>query len=49
MLSAKGGQSYADILKEMKARVNPQDSGLEVLSVRRTRKKKVLLVLKKGW
>ena len=47
-VSAKDGQSYADILKEMKARVNPQDSGLEVLSVRRTRKEEVLLVLKKG-
>ena len=47
-VSAKDGQSYADILKEMKARVNSQDSGLEVLSVRRTRKEEVLLVLKKG-
>ena len=40
-------QSYADILKEMKASVNPQDSGLEVLSIQRTRKEEVLLVLKK--
>ena len=32
----------------MKAGVNSQNSGLEVLSVRRTRKEEVLLILKKG-
>ena len=32
----------------MKARVKPQNSGEEVLSIRRTRKEKILLVLKKG-
>ena len=47
-VSAKDSQSYAGILKEMKASVNPEDSGLEVLSIRRERKEEVLLVLKKG-
>ena len=47
-ISAKDGQSYADILKDMKAQVNPTEAGLEVLSVRRTRKEEILLVLKKG-
>ena len=32
----------------MKAQVKPTDAGLEVLSVRRTRKEEILLVLKKG-
>ena len=47
-VSAKDGQSYADILKEMKAKVDPRKAGREVLSIRRTRKEEVLLVLKKG-
>ena len=47
-MSAKDGQSYADILREMKAKVDPRKAGLEVLSIRRTRKEEVLLVLKKG-
>ena len=47
-VSAKDGQSYADILKEMKAKVDPHKAGLEVLSIRRTRKEEVLLVLKWG-
>ena len=29
-VSAKDGQSYADILKEMKAKVDPRKTGLEV-------------------
>ena len=32
-VSAKDGESYAEILKAMKARVDPQDSGAEVLSI----------------
>ena len=47
-VSAKDGESYAEILKAMKAIVNPQNSGAAVLSIRRTRKKEILLVLKKG-
>ena len=47
-VSANNGQSYADILKEMKAKVDPRKAGLEVLSIRRTREEEVLLVLKKG-
>ena len=47
-VSAKDGQSYADILREMKAKVDPRKAGLEVLFIRRTRKEEVLLVLKKG-
>ena len=41
-------QGVGDILKKMKAKVNPRKAGLEVLSIRRTRKEEVLLVLKKG-
>ena len=32
----------------MKARVNPQNSGAEVLSIRRTRREEILLVLRKA-
>ena len=46
-VSVKDIQSYADILKEMKAKVDPGKAGLEVLSIRRSRKEEVLLVLKK--
>ena len=47
-VSAKDGESYAEILKAMKGKVDPQNSGAEVLSIRRTRKEEILLVLKKG-
>ena len=47
-VSAKDGESYAEILKAMKAKVNPQNSGAEVVSIRRIRKEEILLVLKKG-
>ena len=47
-VSAKDGESYAEILKAMKAKVDPQSSVAEVLSIRRTRKEEILLVLKKG-
>ena len=39
--------SYAEILKAMKAKVNPQNSRVEVLSIRRIRREEILLVLKK--
>ena len=47
-VSAKDGQSFADILREMKAKVDPRRAGLEFLSIRRTRKEEVLLALKEG-
>ena len=47
-VSAKDGESYAEILKAIKAKVNPQNSGAVVSSIRRTRKEEILLVLKKG-
>ena len=47
-LSANDGESYAAILKAMKAKVDPQNAGAEVLSIRRTRREEILLVLKKG-
>ena len=47
-MSAKDGESYADILKAMKAKINPQNAGAEVLSIQRSRKEEILLVLKKG-
>ena len=34
-VSAKDGESYAEIVKAMKAKVNPQNAGAEVLSIRR--------------
>ena len=45
---ARDGHSYAYILKKMKAIVDIRRAGLKVLSIRRTRKEEVLLVLKKG-
>ena len=47
-VSAKDGESYADILKAMKVKVNSQNAVAEVLSIRRTRREEVLLILKKG-
>ena len=38
----------AEILKAMKAKVDPQNSGAEALSIRRTRREEILLVLKRG-
>ena len=35
-------------MKEMKAKVDPRKAGLEVLSIRRTRKEEIILVLKRG-
>ena len=47
-VSARDDQSYADMLKEMKAKVDPCRAGHDNLFIRRTRKEEVLLVLKKG-
>ena len=47
-VSAKDGESYAEILKAMKDKVDPQNSGAEVFSIRRTRREEILLVLKRG-
>ena len=47
-MSAKDEESYADILKAMKAKVNPQNAEAEVLSIRRTRREEILLVRRKG-
>ena len=47
-MSAKDGVSYVEILKVMKAKVKPQNSGAGVLSIRRTMREEILLVLKKG-
>ena len=38
-VSAKNSESYAEILKAMKAKVNPQNSGAEVLSIWITRRR----------
>ena len=46
-VSANDGESYAEILKAMKAKVNPQNAGAEVLSIRRNRREEILRVLKK--
>ena len=47
-VSAKDGEIYAAILKAMKAKVNPQNAGAEVISIRRTRREEILLVLAMG-
>ena len=47
-VSAQDGETYAEILKAMKAEVNPQNAGAEALSIQRTRREEILLVLKKG-
>ena len=47
-VSARDGQSYTDIWREMKAKGDPRRGGVEVLSIRRTRKEEVLLILNKG-
>ena len=47
-VSAKDRESYADILRAMKAKVNSQNAGAEVLSIRRTRREEILLVPQKG-
>ena len=47
-VSAKDGESYAEILKAMKAKVNCQNAGAEILSIWRTRREEIFLVLKKG-
>ena len=47
-VSTKDGESYAEILKAMKVRINPQDSEAEVLTIRKTRREEILLVLQKG-
>ncbi|CAH2011548.1 unnamed protein product [Acanthoscelides obtectus] len=41
-------RSFADILKTMKAKVNPAETETELLSIRRTRDNDMLFVLKKG-
>ena len=46
--SAKDGQSYADILKEMKAKVDPWKAGLEVLLFRGPRREKSFWSSKRG-
>ena len=47
-VSAKDGQSYADILWEMKAKLDPWRAGLEVLSIRRIWKEEVLVLKGRG-
>ena len=47
-VSAKDDQFYTVILRELKAKVDPRRVELEVLSIRKTRKEEVLLILKKG-
>ena len=47
-VSEKDGESYAEMLKVMKAKVNPQSAETEVLSIRKTRRDEILLVFRKG-
>ena len=46
-VSTKDGKSYVEILRAMKAKVNPQNAGADVLSIRRTRREEILLALRK--
>ena len=47
-VTAKDEESSAEILKAMKAKVNLQNSEADILSIRRTRREEILLVLRKG-
>ena len=46
-MTAKQGETYADIIKRMKNAVNPSDHGTKILAVRRTQKEDILIVLEK--
>ena len=47
-VSTRDGQSYAEILEVIKAKVNPMDAELGARTIRRSRKEEVLLFPKKG-
>ena len=47
-VSTREGQSHADILKEMKTKVDPREAGLGVLSIRKSRNEEILLSSKRG-
>ena len=40
-MSAKNSESYAEMLNAVKAKVDPQNAGAEILSIRRTRREVV--------
>ena len=46
MLKPAEGKTYADILSTIRTAVKPEDSGIEVRSIRQTRASQVLLELK---
>lgn len=47
-IKAKSTESYADVIKEMKRKINPTDIGVEIQGIRRTRAGELLVKLKKG-
>lgn len=46
MIKPAGGKLYADIVKDIRAKVNPEDIGAEVKGIRQTKSGAVLLSLK---
>ena len=44
-MTAKEGETYADIIKKMKKDVNPTNQETKILAIRRTQKRDILIVL----
>jgi hypothetical protein len=42
------GKSYSDVLREIKAKIKPEDIGAEIKDIRQTRNDKVLLEVGRG-
>lgn len=47
-MTAKAGVSYADMVRTLKEKVDPEKSGTTILNIRRTRTDDLLVVLKKN-
>ena len=47
-VAANEGTTYADIIRKMKETVDPKEYGAEILKIRRTQKKEILIVLDKS-
>lgn len=48
VLKTNASESYADVIKEMKKKINPSDIGVQITGIRRTREGELLLKLSKG-
>lgn len=47
-IKANTSESYADVIKKMKNKINPTDIGVEIQGIRRTRTGELLVTLRKG-